>query len=74
LNSIFDLIHFCSNNFKQKTTYKPFKSIFRQAGKVRELQIEAAMLKKYFQNNVIKDYGKSLKRLRLKGEEDFFCC
>jgi CHAD domain-containing protein len=72
LNSIFDLIKFCSTNFKRKTTYQPFKLIFRKAGKVRELQIENAMLKNYFENKVIKDYRKSLKKLRLKAEEDFF--
>jgi len=72
LNSIFDLIKFCSTNFKRKTTYKPFKLIFRKAGKVRELQIEDAMLKNYFENKVIKDYRKNLKKLRLKAEEDFF--
>ena len=72
LNSLFDLIHFCSNDFKRKTTYKPFQSIFPQAGKVRELQIEDAMLKNYFEKKVIKDYRKNLKRLRLKAEEDFF--
>lgn len=72
LNSLFDLIHFCSTDFKRKTTYKPFQSIFPQAGKVRELQIEDAMLKNYFGKKVIKDYRKNLKRLRLKAEEDFF--
>jgi len=45
---------------------KPLKLIFRQAGKVRELQIEEAMLRKYFINNLLKDYRASLKKLRLK--------
>lgn len=72
LNSIFDLIKFCSTNFKRKETYKPFKLIFRKAGKVRELQIEDAMLKNYFENKAVTDYRKSLKKLRLKAEEDFF--
>lgn len=72
LNSFFDLINFCSTDFKRKTTYKPFKSIFRKAGKVRELQIEDSTLKKYFGHNIVKDYQKNLKRLQLKAEEDFF--
>ena len=72
LNSSFDLINFCSTNFKRKATYKPFKLIFRKAGKVRELQIEDAMLKNYFDNKLIKDYRKNLKKLRLKAEKDFF--
>lgn len=72
LNSVFDLISFCSDDFKQKKTYKPFKSIFRLAGKIREIQIESLILKKYFRNDSTNNYEKSLKNLRLKGEEDFF--
>ena len=72
LNSLFDLIQFCSHDFTRKTTYKPFKSIFHQAGKVRELQIEDAMIKNYFEKKVVKDYRKNLKKLRLKAETEFF--
>jgi len=72
LNSFFDLVNFCSNNFKRKASNKPFKSIFRQAGKVRELQIEDAIIKKYLANNCIRDYRKSLRKLQLIAKEDFF--
>ena len=72
LNSFFDLVNFCSNNFKKKAGNKPFKSIFRQAGKVRELQIEDAIIKKYLANNCIKDYRKSLRKLQLVAKDDFF--
>ncbi|HSN49343.1 MAG TPA: CHAD domain-containing protein [Flavobacterium sp.] len=72
LNSFFDLIHFGSSHFRRKKTYKPYKLIFCLAGKVRELQIEEAMLKNNFGNNGIKNYRKSLKKLRLKAEKDFF--
>lgn len=72
LNSSFDLINCCATHFRRKATYKPYKIIFRKAGKVRELQIEDAMLKNYFGNKMIKDYRKILKKLRLKAEKDFF--
>ena len=72
LNSLFDLINFCSNDFKRKATYKPFKLIFSQAGKVRELQVEESILKKYLLTNSIKDYSKTLKLLQSKEKEDFF--
>jgi CHAD domain-containing protein len=72
LNSLFDLIHFCSINFKRKATYKPFKSIFRQAGKVRELQIEDTMLTDHFGKKIVKNRRINLKRLRLKEEKYFF--
>ena len=72
LNAFFELINICSKNFKRKKTFKPFKLIFRQAGKVRELQVEEAMLRKYFLKNLLKDYRSSLKEFRLKEQEDFF--
>ncbi len=72
LNAFFELINFCSKGFKRKETFKPFKFIFRKAGKVRELQVEEAMFKKYFLNNLLKDYKNSLKNLRLKERKYFF--
>jgi len=72
LNAFFDLINGCSKDFKRRKTFKPFKLIFRQAGKVRELQVEEAVLKKYSPNNLLKDYRKSLMKLRLKEREVFF--
>lgn len=72
LNAFFDLIKFCSKDFKQKKTFKPFKLIFNQAGKVRELQVEEAMLKKYFLDNLLTGYRNSLKKLRLQEQKDYF--
>ena len=72
LNAFFELIHFCSKDFKRKKIFKPLKLIFRQAGKVRELQVEEVILRKYFLNNLLKDYKDSLQKLRLKEQEDFF--
>jgi len=45
LNAFLQLIGFCSNDFKRKKTFKPFGKLFRQAGKVRELQLEKKVLK-----------------------------
>jgi CHAD domain-containing protein len=61
LHALFDLVHFCSKEFKQKNTFKPFQLIFRQAGKVRELQVEAAMLEPYFCFN-LPEYNEHLKK------------
>ena len=72
LNAFFDLIKFCSKDFKQKKTFKPFKLIFNQAGKVREFQVEEAMLKKYFRDNLLAGYSNSLKKLRLQEQKDYF--
>ena len=72
LDAFFDLIKFCSKDFKRKKTFKPFKLIFNQAGKIRELQVEEAMLKKYFLDNLLTGYGNSLKKLQLQEQKDYF--
>ena len=72
LNALFHLIDYCSKEFKAKKTFKPFKLIFRQAGKIRELQIEEAILKKHFSFNTVKEYRNHLKKLRIKEQEYFF--
>ena len=72
LDAFFDLIKFSSKDFKRKKTFKPFKLIFNHAGKVRELQVEEAMLKKYFLNNLLTGYSNSLKKLRLQEQKDYF--
>ncbi|MBK9737655.1 MAG: CHAD domain-containing protein [Saprospiraceae bacterium] len=72
LNALLDLINFCAQDFKQKKTLKPFKQIFHKAGKVREIQLEEVILKKYCINNSLKDFRRNLKKLRLKEQKYFF--
>jgi len=72
LDAFFALLKFCSKDFKRKKTFKPFKQIFLQAGKIRELQIEEKMLKKYLPEISLIDYLNYLKKLRLKEQELFF--
>jgi hypothetical protein len=72
LNALFDLLDYCLNDFKRKKTFKPFKLIFQQAGKIRELELEEAMLKKYLQNNSLLNFRNKVKRQRLKEQEKFF--
>ena len=72
LNAFFDLILYCSKDFKRNKTFKPYKLIFRQAGKVRELQLEEAMLKKYLRYNSLHEYCNNLKIMRQKEADNFF--
>lgn len=72
LNAVFDLLKYCSKDFNRKKTIKPFKLIFRQAGKVRELQLEETLLKKYQINNSLSNYLTILKYRRLKARDVFF--
>lgn len=72
LHALFELMNFCANDMKQKKIYKPFKLIFKLAGKVREIQIEEAMLKKYCNDEALKNYRNGLKEDRLKKQLRFF--
>jgi CHAD domain-containing protein len=72
LDALFHLINYCSKEFKANKTFKPFKLIFRQAGKVRELQIEQSILKKHFSFNLVNDYRNHLKKLCIKEQNCFF--
>ena len=72
LNAIFYLINFCSKDFKRKKTFQPFKEIFKQAGKVRELQIEETILEEYLSTESLLDYRKNIKTKQLEEQDSFF--
>src|SRR5436190_20764312 len=65
LNALFDLIDFCSKDFKRKKTFRPYHKIFRQAGKVRELQIEETIVQNYCNEHCLVDYQNKLKLQQL---------
>jgi len=72
LNAVLDLAESGSPDFDRKKTFKPFKLIFKQAGKVRELQVEENILKKYFAKTGFKNYRNKLHKLILKEQQNFF--
>jgi CHAD domain-containing protein len=72
LNAFTDLIKFCSKDFNKKDVLKPFNLIFHQAGKVRELRIQEAMLKSYFRVDFLKEYRNRLKKHRIKEQDKYF--
>ena len=72
LRALFELINHCAPSFKQSKNFKPFRVLFRQAGKVREIQVEEGLLKKYFTGNTLQVYRNSLKQLRLKERHQYF--
>jgi len=72
LNAIFTLTNFCSNDFQRKKTFLPFKEIFDQAGKVRELQIEEEILEKYLFDITLFEYRQSLENKLLVERSSFF--
>lgn len=66
VKALVDLIAFCSKKWNTKKTFKPFKIIFKQAGKVREIQLQLALLEEQPSFNSLtgcrKQYKKKLKR------------
>jgi CHAD domain-containing protein len=72
LKAIHEIINFCSPEFKSNKVFKPHKQIFKQAGKVRDIHIEEAMLKKYFNTNLLKEYRSDLRGHRLKEQDNYF--
>ncbi|MBK9333233.1 MAG: CHAD domain-containing protein [Ignavibacteria bacterium] len=72
LNALIDLLNACSENFNRKKTFKPFKKIFRQAGVVRELQLEETLLKKLNLISLLSEYMISLRKHRLTEQRFFF--
>ncbi|MGB4848524.1 MAG: CHAD domain-containing protein [Saprospiraceae bacterium] len=72
LKALMMLINKSTSGFRYKKTFKPFKIIFQQAGKVRELQIEEAMMKKYNLAPTLKEYRSRLKTSLLREQSCFF--
>jgi predicted RNase H-like nuclease (RuvC/YqgF family) len=72
LNALLHLVEFCANAFERKKIFEPFKTIFRQAGKVRELQLEEAILKKHFSRHSLSDYRNDLKQQQHREQDEFF--
>lgn len=71
LKALLKFVNFCSKKNKRKKLFKPFKAIFIQAGKVRELQLEESTLKKYAIYRSLEIYRNELKK-ELKNEKNIF--
>jgi CHAD domain-containing protein len=62
LKAGFALVAFCSRKISLKEYYKPFKSIFRQAGKIREMQIQQSIQKRYKLYQSLKNFDDYFKK------------
>ena len=71
LHAVFDLIACCSKDFDKKKYFQPFKKIFQQAGKVRELQVEEAFVKHYLPQNKIAGYRKKTREIQAAEQAAF---
>lgn len=72
MKALFVLTAFCKKNFKHRKTFKPFSVIFKQAGKVRELQLQQTILEEQPYFSLLKKYPNQLKKLEIKEIQKFF--
>ena len=72
LKALFELIAFCSKKFKTRKTFKPFRTIFKEAGKIRELQLQQTILEKQPNFHLLKKYPNRLKKQEIKKTKNFF--
>ena len=72
LNALFHLVNFCAKDFKRKESFEPFKLIFKQAGKIRALQVEEEIIHKQLADNAPSNYINNIIERRLKEEQLFF--
>jgi CHAD domain-containing protein len=71
IKALLNLINRCSEKFKKRKIFEPFKSIYRQAGKIRDLQLEEIFLQKYADRVGVKNYITSLTAFRKKELDKF---
>lgn len=72
LKALFELITFCSKKFKPRKTFKPFRIIFREVGKIRDLQLEQTILEEQPNFHLLNKYPNRLKKLETKKIKNFF--
>lgn len=72
LNALFELINFSENGFKKKKLFKPFKQVFKRAGKVRTLQIEEEIVNKYISQKPISVYQDTIIQIQHEAMDNYF--
>lgn len=72
LKALVELIAFCSKNFKAGKTFKPFKTIFKKAGKIREMQLEQTILQTQPNFQLLQKIPNRLKKEEVKKIKKFF--
>ncbi len=72
MKALFELIVFCNKKFRLRKTYKRFRTIFKQAGNIRELQIESNFIEQQPNFTFLKKYPKQLKKYEAQELKKFF--
>ncbi len=72
LDALLKLLNFCEKDFKRTMLFKPFKILFKQTGKIRELQLEEEMLLGHSKKDDLIFYYQNLKKLKKENQLLFY--
>src|SRR6478672_10443385 len=72
LRAVAQLVQYCASDFRKKKFLKPYNKIFKEAGQVRELQIEVSMFKKLNVTDGLERYTRHLKKQVKKAKHRLF--
>ncbi|MBS1947676.1 MAG: CHAD domain-containing protein [Bacteroidetes bacterium] len=56
------VVAYCHKHFMRKKYYEPYREVFKQAGKIRELQVQETILKKYKRYASLKTFASAFRR------------
>ncbi|HVM89849.1 MAG TPA: CHAD domain-containing protein [Puia sp.] len=72
MNAAFKLISYCAKKFNRKKYDKLYRDIFKQAGKIREMQMQESVLKKFKLYKTLKGFILEGKQLQKAESAKFF--
>jgi CHAD domain-containing protein len=72
IKAVYALVNACVKNFNRKKNLKPLTTFFRQAGKVRELQLLQAVVKKFKPDPSLNRYFRELTQQSAIEQDKFF--
>jgi len=71
INALFALVAFHDPNFDRRKRFAPFRSLFKQMGKIRDLDVEAELLEQYGLGKREDPYGRFLQKQKSRQLEKF---
>lgn len=72
LNALLVLLKDCSGKIEKKGVFEPIQELFKQGGKVREIQVENKLLSEYYRDKLLSNYKKNQQNNLKKEKLAFF--
>ena len=70
IKAVFNLVEYSTNDFPKEKNLTPYKVLFRQAGKIRELQLQISLMKKYKSQKELNPYYSRLEKDGLQHHQE----